>query len=83
MLRPSWRMVCMPSSSCFTSAGKFNGRINWLYQQWGEGIQPDTEGIERTQTDAVGRKMLRDGQLIIQRGGKTYTIQGQILQSEY
>ena len=62
---------------------RYNWRINWLYQQWGEGIQPATEGIERTQIDEVGRKMLRDGQLIIQRGGKTYTVQGQILKSEY
>lgn len=62
---------------------RYNWRINWLYKQWGKGIPPATEGVERTQTDEVGRKMLRDGQLIIQRGGKTYTIQGQILQSEY
>ena len=62
---------------------RYNWRINWLYRQWGEGIQPAPEGVERTQTYEVGRKMLRDGQLIIQRGGKTYTIQGQVLQSEY
>ncbi|MBQ7631543.1 MAG: CotH kinase family protein [Paludibacteraceae bacterium] len=57
---------------------RYDWRINWLYSQWGEGIQPKVEGIEDVQrNDVQGTKILRNGQLLILRGGKTYNFQGQ------
>ena len=42
--------------------------------------QGDETGIENTQTETnVAKKVMRDGQIIIHRNGKTYTIMGQEL----
>ena len=61
---------------------RFNWRVNWLYSQWGEGIEPMTEDVEEVvsrQPSDVSRKVVRDGQLYIVRGDKLYTITGQIV----
>ena len=63
---------------------KFNWRINWLYSQLGEGIRPatwDNECVESPALNIESRKILRDGQIIIQRGAKFYTLQGQEIRS--
>ena len=53
---------------------RYDWRIAWLYSQWGEGIEP--QGITYHNTDAKVVKVLRDGQLIIERNGKRYTVSG-------
>ena len=58
---------------------RFNWRVNWLYSQWGEGIEPEVEGLPVTGYGLRVEKVLRDGQLYIIRGGQMYTIQGQIV----
>jgi len=57
----------------------FNWRVGWLYEQWGEGIEPEVEGLPVTGYGVRVEKVLRDGQLYIIRGGQMYTIQGQIV----
>lgn len=58
----------------------YNWRLEWLYQQWGEGIEPVNEGLEnmeKVQRDNVQcTKILRNGQIIIRRNGHEYDIQG-------
>ena len=57
---------------------RYDWRIEWLYSQWGEGIQPATWGIDNVQNDKVqNTKVLRNGQILILRGNKTYNLQGQ------
>jgi len=61
---------------------RYDWRIGWLYNQWGEGIKPVTEDVEEVvsrQPSDVSRKVLRNGQLYILRGDKLYTITGQIV----
>lgn len=59
---------------------RYDWRINWLYSQWGEGIEPNTEAIEKAQEEpSRGRKILRDGQLYIERNGRIYTVQGALV----
>ena len=60
---------------------RYNWRINWLYQQWGEGIQPSTEGLEANGEQIEAQKILRNGQLLIRRGDKTYTVGGMITEN--
>ena len=57
---------------------RYDWRIDWLYSQWGEGIPPQT-GINETNANAKAKatKLLRNGQIFILRGDKTYTLQGQ------
>ena len=58
-------------------AKKFNGRTNWLYQQWGEGTKPVMQGIEDPADSRMeAKKVLRNGQIRILRGNKTYNIVG-------
>ena len=59
---------------------RFNWRVNWLYSQFGEGIQPQqgTDVIPTQQTPA--HKVLRNGQLLIEYEGKTYNLLGQSVQ---
>ena len=60
----------------------YDWRINWLYSQWGEGIKPATWGVENTPVDAVqSEKILKDGQLLIRRNGRLYTISGQLIEA--
>lgn len=62
--------------------GNYDWRINWLYSQWGEGIKPATWGVENTPVDAVqSEKILKDGQLLIRRNGRLYTISGQLIEA--
>ena len=58
---------------------KFNGRVNWLYSQWGEGVQPPVNGLEneRGALSVESKKIIRNGQLFIQRNNRIYTLQGQ------
>ena len=57
---------------------RYDWRIQWLYSQWGEGIKPatwDTE-IIGIQPSEVSKKIIRNGQLFIERSGRIYTLQG-------
>ena len=61
---------------------RYDWRIQWLYSQWGEGIKPadpNPEGIEQNiiEKPSHGSKILHDGQLLIRRGDKVYTVTGQ------
>lgn len=56
---------------------KFNGRINWLYRQWGEGTRPATWGTENTQDSSLQpTKIIRHGQVLLLRNGQTYDLFG-------
>ena len=47
-----------------------------------DGYKPSTEGVENVQRNKVQcTKILRDGQLLIQRGANTYTLEGQIIEA--
>ena len=60
---------------------RYDWRVQWLYSQWGEGIRPDTWDVENTPEEVLpATKMLRDGQVLIRRGGKTYDVQGKQIQ---
>lgn len=60
---------------------RYDWRIQWLYNQWGEGIKPATWDIDQINEDASrGRKILRDGQLLIERNNRLYNISGQLVQ---
>ena len=59
---------------------KYNWRIGWLFDRWGEGTQPATRNndIEREEPNVESvQKILRNGQVLILRNGQTYTITGQ------
>ena len=59
---------------------RYDWRIGWLYSQWGEGIEPEVEGLEEgvsSQPSVVSQKILRDGQLYIMYNGIMYDVQGQ------
>ncbi|MBQ2541416.1 MAG: CotH kinase family protein [Paludibacteraceae bacterium] len=62
---------------------RYNWRVQWLYSQWGEGIQPATWGVDPTTNEALTgpttEKLLRDGQLFILRNGQTYTVDGKLI----
>ena len=57
---------------------RYDWRINWLYSQWGEGIQPTVEKVESGELRVESQKILRDGQLLIIRNGKTYDALGRL-----
>jgi len=60
---------------------RFNWRVNWLYSRWGVGIEPTEESVELVPTNNMPtRKVLRNGQLLIEYEGKTYNILGQSVQ---
>ena len=59
---------------------RYDWRINWLYSQWGEGIPPTSERLEVSGERLVeSEKILQNGQLLIRRNNKIYTVQGQII----
>lgn len=61
---------------------RYDWRIGWLYSQWGEGIKPGTEALDGCYGNgqvAAGRMILRDGSLYIERDGRVYTLQGQLV----
>ncbi len=60
---------------------RMNWRINWLYSQWGEGLDSSMTGIEQTipdQSSPTYRSQIvfENGQLLIQRNGQRYTLTG-------
>ena len=62
---------------------RFNARINWLYSQWGEGIQPatwDYQSVFEKEQPSRGRKVLRNGQFVIMLNGHTYSLVGQLIE---
>ena len=46
-----------------------------------DGYKPSTEGVESLEFKVESKKILRDGQLYIQRGANTYTLEGQIIEA--
>lgn len=60
---------------------RYDWRINWLYSQWGEGVRPATWDMDQvSEKTSPGIKFLRNGQLLIERNGKIYTIQGLLIE---
>lgn len=57
---------------------RMNRRINWLYSQWGEGNStPISDAVEQVEQDPQPATIrLSDGQLLIERNGKRYTLTG-------
>ena len=59
---------------------RYDWRINWLYQQWGEGTKPVTWDIEHAADERPqSRKILRDGQIVIEANGRVYNVLGQVV----
>ena len=59
---------------------KFNWRTNWLYSRWGEGTKPVMQGIEDPADSRMeAKKVLRNGQIRIYRGDKTYDLIGRAI----
>ena len=57
---------------------RFNHRIDWLYSQWGEGIQSQPQAINQTENGKCeNAKIFKDGQVLINRNGILYTLTGQ------
>lgn len=46
-----------------------------------DGYTPSTEGIESVESVVESKKILRDGQIYIQRGAVIYTLQGQVIEA--
>lgn len=65
---------------------RMNARLQWLYSQWGEGdptpIQTDNEsvGTDPLHTAHPSRLLIVNGQLLIERDGKRYTLTGQLVE---
>ena len=66
---------------------RMNQRLDWLYSQWGEGsskpLPDDNTGtpVAHTRTpDSRSRIVMRDGQLLIIRQGKCYTLTGVLVE---
>lgn len=60
---------------------RYDWRISWLYSQWGEGIMPATWDIQQPALPNENtHKILRNGQLYILRSGRTYSLQGQLVE---
>lgn len=61
---------------------RYDWRIQWLYSQWGEGIRPQAWGFENTyeETPSRGQKILRNGQLLIERNGVFYDVLGRCIE---
>lgn len=60
---------------------RYDWRIDWLYSKWGKGIEPNTQGFDNTNPNANAKaaKFLRNGQLFIEREGKTYNALGAVV----
>ena len=61
---------------------RYDWRIEWLYSKWGEGTRPLSWGIDETAEErpSRGRKVLRNGQLLIERNGVLYDAFGRRIQ---
>lgn len=56
---------------------RMNWRLNWLYSQWGEGYEtPVPEVLSSDAADSKAVIRLVNGQLLIHRNGKQYTLTG-------
>ena len=51
---------------------RYDWRINWLYSQWGVGV----EALGNRPAEVIYRKVLKDGQLMIRVGDKWFTASG-------
>ncbi len=56
--------------------GNYNWRIAWLKKKWGEGTKPLTWETEQTPAETRNTKVLRNGNILIIRDGKTYDLMG-------
>ena len=61
--------------------GNYNWRVNWLYQQWGEGIKPDnyqppTDNLQLPAAETKPVKLFDGRQIIIRQGDRTYDLLG-------
>ena len=60
---------------------RYNWRIEWLFSQWGDGIRPATLDAGQTEFFETGTtKILQNGRIIILRAGRSYNIQGQLVE---
>jgi hypothetical protein len=50
-------------------------------QPMDDGYTPSEEGIQNTEYGVQTQKILRDGQIYIQRGAVIYTLQGQVIEA--
>ena len=55
---------------------RFNSRINWLYSEWGEGVEPSTNGLPVTGYGLPVQKILRNGQIYLMYEGQMYDVRG-------
>ena len=56
---------------------RFNTRLNWLYQQWGEGTKPALNGIENGQPSEIRiQKIIKNGQIYLMYEGQMYDVRG-------
>ena len=59
---------------------RYDWRIQWLHSQWGEGIKPATWDIEVPSANYPStRKILINGQILIERNNRLYTLSGQLV----
>ena len=64
---------------------RLNWRINWLYSQWGEGLESPATSVEQQQPDQPApahrsKIVFSNGQLLIQHNGRRYTLTGERLE---
>ena len=61
---------------------RMNWRFNWLYSQWGEGSSQPLPDDAPVITDESKQTTIRlvNGQLLIQRNGKQYTLTGVLVE---
>ena len=62
---------------------RYDWRINWLYSQWGEGIKPatwDVDLVESQESRVESKKILRNGQILIERNNHLYPLSGQLVE---
>lgn len=56
----------------------YDWRIQWLYRQWGEGIQPNAQDIKQIsqEPNANSQKLIKNGRIFILRDGHMYNLLG-------
>jgi len=60
---------------------RYDWRIQWLLSQWGEGIQPASwDGESAGTNNPSSRKILINGQILIERNSRIYTLSGQLVE---
>ena len=61
---------------------RYDWRVNWLFSQYGEGTKPNTwdnENVESETPTNSSRKVLKNGQLMIERNGQIYDLNGRLV----